>query len=103
MKSDLTDQTPTKLSLNVIFPLLGSRSTWSHEHLLPIFVTLIVALMLAAVPLPGLQLISDNAPVPIGMNEGWQVFSILTIYIAFIINYYINQMCGRARSRPVTS
>ena len=37
-------------------------------------------------------------PAPPGINEAWQVFSILAIYIAFIINYYINQMCGRARS-----
>jgi len=87
-----------KLSLNVIFPLLGSRSTWSHEHLLPIFVSLIVALMLMAVPFPGFQLMMAGKPAPPGINEAWQVFSILGVYIAFIINYYINQMCGRARS-----
>jgi RsiW-degrading membrane proteinase PrsW (M82 family) len=94
---DLADRTPTKLSLNIVFPLLGGRSTWSHEHLLPIFVSLFVALLLTVVPLPGLQLITGSTPAPPGMNEAWQVFSILAIYIAFIINYYINQMCGRAR------
>jgi RsiW-degrading membrane proteinase PrsW (M82 family) len=90
--------TKFKLSLSVVFPLLGGRSTWSHEHLLPIFVSLIVALMLMAVPFPGFHLLMDGKPAPPGINEAWQVFSILAIYIAFIINYYINQMCGRARS-----
>lgn len=87
-----------KLSFAVVFPLLGNRSTWSHEHLLPIFVSLIVALMLMAIPFPGLHLMMDGKPAPPGINEAWQLFSILGIYIAFIINYYINQMCGRARS-----
>jgi RsiW-degrading membrane proteinase PrsW (M82 family) len=98
---DLAGGTPTetkfKLSLNIVFPLLGGRTAWSHEHLLPIVVSLIVALLLAAVPLPGLQLITGGTPAPSGMNDAWQVFTILTVYIAFIINYYINQMCGRAR------
>jgi RsiW-degrading membrane proteinase PrsW (M82 family) len=95
-------RTPTeselKLSLNVVFPLLGSRSTLSHEHLLPIFVSLIVALMLMAVPFPGFHLMMGGEAAPPGVNEAWQVFSLLGIYIAFIINYYINQMSGRARS-----
>jgi RsiW-degrading membrane proteinase PrsW (M82 family) len=91
-------ETDFKLSFGVVFPLLGGRSTWSHEHLLPIFVSLIVALVLMAVPFPGLQLMTDEKPAPPGINQAWQVFSILAIYIAFIINYYINQMSGRARS-----
>jgi RsiW-degrading membrane proteinase PrsW (M82 family) len=99
---DFAGRTPTetklKLSLNIVFPLLGSRSTWSHEHLLPIFVSLIVALMLMSVPFPGLQPMTGGKPAPPGINEAWQVFSILAIYIAFIINYYINQMSGQARS-----
>jgi RsiW-degrading membrane proteinase PrsW (M82 family) len=99
---DFAGPTPTdsklKLSLSIVFPLLGGRSTWSHEHLLPIFVSLIVALMLMAVPLPWLHLTMAGKPAPPGINQAWQVFSILAIYIAFIINYYINQMCGRARS-----
>jgi hypothetical protein len=101
-RTEIAGRAPTdtkfKLSLNVVFPLLGDRATWSHEHLLPIFVSLIVALMLAAVPFPWLQLTMCGKPAPPGVNEAWQVFSILGIYIAFIINYYINQMCGRARS-----
>ncbi len=99
---DFADRTPTesdlKLSINVLFPLLGGRSTLSHEHLLPIFVSLIAALMLMAIPFPGFHLMMGGKMAPPGVNEAWQVFSILGIYIAFIINYYINQMCGRARS-----
>ncbi len=90
--------TEFELSLNVLFPLLGSRSTLSHEHLLPIFVSLIVALLLMAVPFPGLHLMMGDKPAPPGINQAWQVFSILGIYIAFLINYYINEMAGRARS-----
>jgi RsiW-degrading membrane proteinase PrsW (M82 family) len=99
---DFADRTPTEtkfeLTPNIIFPLLGGRSTWSHEHLLPIFVSLIVALMLTAAPFPWFHLMMSGTPASPGINEAWQVFSILAIYIAFIINYYINQMCGRARS-----
>jgi RsiW-degrading membrane proteinase PrsW (M82 family) len=99
---DFASHTPNesdlKLSLNVLFPLLGGRSTLSHEHLLPIFVSLIAALMLMAIPFPGFHLMMGGQMAPPGANEAWQVFSILGIYIAFIINYYINQMCGRARS-----
>jgi len=91
-------ETRFKLSLNVVFPLLGGRSTWSHEHLLPIFVSLIVALMLAAVPFPRVHITMGGKPAPPEINEAWQVYSIVAIYIAFIINYYINQMSGRARS-----
>jgi RsiW-degrading membrane proteinase PrsW (M82 family) len=87
-----------KLSLNVVFPLLGGRSTLSHEHLLPIFVSLIVAIMLMSVPFPWLHLMMHGKPAPPGIDEAWQVFAILGIYMAFMINYYINQMCGRARS-----
>ena len=97
---DFASRTPaeTKLSLDVVFPLLGGRSTWTHEHLLPIFLSLIAALMLMVVPFPGFHLMRGGEPAPPGLNEAWQVFAILGIYIAFIINYYINQMCGRARS-----
>ncbi len=91
-------ETKFQLSLSVLFPLLGGRSTLSHEHLLPIFVSLVVALLLLAVPLPGLHLMMAGKPAPPGINQAWQVFSILAIYIAFIINYYINQMCGQARA-----
>src|ERR1700685_2097787 len=91
---DFADRTPTetkfKLSLDVVFPLLGGHSAWSHEHLLPIFASLIVALMLMAVPFPWLHLMMEGKPAPPEINQAWQVFSILAIYIAFITNYYIN-------------
>jgi RsiW-degrading membrane proteinase PrsW (M82 family) len=87
-----------KLSLDVVFPLLGGRSALSHEHLLPIFVSLIAALMLMAVPFPSVHLMMEGKPAPAEINQAWQVFSILAIYVAFIVNYYINQMCGQARS-----
>jgi RsiW-degrading membrane proteinase PrsW (M82 family) len=90
--------TKFKLSLDIVFPLMGGRSTLSHEHLLPIFGSLIVALMLMAVPFPWLHLTMDGKPAPSEINQAWQVFSIVAIFIAFIINYYINHMCGRARS-----
>jgi RsiW-degrading membrane proteinase PrsW (M82 family) len=51
-----------------------------------------------AVPFPWLHLMMEDKPAPPEINQAWQVFSILAIYIAFITNYYINQMCGRARS-----
>jgi hypothetical protein len=54
--------------------------------------------MLMAVPFPGLHLMMDGKAAPPAINGAWQVFTILGIYIAFIINYYVNQMCGRARS-----
>ena len=92
-------ETKSQLSLDIVFPLLGGRSTRSREHLLPIFVSLIVALMLMAVPLPRIhELITGISSPPPGFNEAWQVFSILAVYIAFITNYYISEMCGRPRS-----
>ena len=96
--TDANTEAKFELSASVVFPLLGGRATLSREHLLPIFISLIVAIMLMAVPFPWLQLMPDGKPAPPGINEAWQVFSILGIYIAFIMNYYINQMCGRARS-----
>jgi RsiW-degrading membrane proteinase PrsW (M82 family) len=98
--SGVSTATETKfaLSLDVVFPLLGGKSTLSHEYLLPVFASLIVALMLMAVPFPALHLMMDGKPAPSGINQAWQVFTILAFYIAFILNYYINHMCGRARS-----
>jgi RsiW-degrading membrane proteinase PrsW (M82 family) len=81
----------------MVFPLLGGRSTWSQEHLLPILMTLLAGILLFAVPFPWPQLMIKGVPAKPAINEAWQVFSILAIYIAFMVNYYINQMCGRAR------
>lgn len=78
----------------VIFPLLGGRTTWREEHLLPIAATVIVGVTLVALPLPWPQINKDAE-----INEAWQVYLILALYIAILVNYYINAMCGRAR-RP---
>jgi RsiW-degrading membrane proteinase PrsW (M82 family) len=81
-----------QLSRSTIFPFVGSRATWSQEHLLSIFATIVAGLALVAVPFPGIKL-NSNAEI----NEAWQVYAIIALYIAFLVNYYINQMCGRAR------
>ncbi len=75
-----------------MFPLLGGRSTWKQEHLLPIFASLIVAPAPFAVPFSWPQLKIHGKPAAPAINEAGQVFSILGLYIAFIMNYYINQM-----------
>jgi RsiW-degrading membrane proteinase PrsW (M82 family) len=86
-----------KLTKSAVFPLVGGRSTWSREHLLPIFVTLIAGIALFLVPFPWPKLALNGKLAPPEINAAWQVFSILGIYIAFIVCYYINQMCGRAK------
>jgi RsiW-degrading membrane proteinase PrsW (M82 family) len=91
------DQAQFKLSRSAVFPLVGGRSTWSREHLLPIFVTLVAGIALFGVPFPWPKLAFNGKPAPAEINAAWQVFSILGIYIAFIVCYYINQMCGRAK------
>jgi RsiW-degrading membrane proteinase PrsW (M82 family) len=82
-----------QLSRSTIFPFLGNRATWSQEHLLSIFATIVAGLALIAVPFPGIKL-NSNAEI----NEAWQVYAIIALYIAFLVNYYINQMCGRPRA-----
>lgn len=79
-----------KLSRSTVFPLVGNRSTWSHEYLLPIFATVCAALALIVVFNPTVTGKDE-------ITEAWQVYSILGLYIAFMVNYYINQMCGRAK------
>lgn len=88
---------PFQISRSMMFPLLGGRSTWKQEHLLPIFVTLVVGIALFGIPYPWPQLVINGKPAAAETNAAWQVFSIIGIYIAFMVNYYINQMCGRAR------
>jgi RsiW-degrading membrane proteinase PrsW (M82 family) len=86
------NESRAQLSRSTIFPLVGDRSTLAQEHLPPIITTVVAGVALVAVPLPGLQF---NAKPEI--NEAWQVYLILALYIAFLVNYYVNQMCGRAR------
>ena len=90
-------QAQFKLSRSAVFPLVGGRSTWSREHLLPIFVTLIAGIALFLVPFPWPKLAFNGKPAPAEINAAWQVFSILGIYIAFIVCYYINQMSGHPK------
>ncbi len=85
------------LTRSTVFPLVGDRATWRQEHLLPIFVTLVVAIALFGVPFPWPQRIVNGKPAPAEITEAWQVLSILALYIAFMVNYYVNQMCDRAR------
>ena len=95
----MADQQPVSIgdsrakpSRSMIFPLLGGRSTWRQEHLLPIVTTILVGMALIAVPLPWPHF-SDNDEI----NAAWQVYLVLAVYIAVLVNYYINGMCGRAR------
>jgi RsiW-degrading membrane proteinase PrsW (M82 family) len=85
-------KSPLQLTRSTIFPLIGDRSTWKREHLLPIFATIVTGIALIAVPLPGLQISATPE-----INEAWQVYLIVAFYIAFLVNYYINQMCARPK------
>jgi RsiW-degrading membrane proteinase PrsW (M82 family) len=86
------DARRVELTRSTIFPLVGGRSTWSREHLLPIFGTIIVGLSLIAIPTIGSNSGSSD------VNEAWWVYVVIALYIAFLVTYYINQMCGRPRS-----
>lgn len=86
-----------KLSRSAVFPLVGGRSTWSREHLLPIFVTMVAGIALFGVPYSWLNLAANGKALPVEINKAAQTFSILGIFIAFIVCYYINQMCGTAK------
>ncbi len=79
-----------KLSRGAVFPLVGGRSTWSQEHLLPIFATVCVGLAMVVVFNPA-------ATGKDEITEAWQIYSVLGVYIAFMVNYYINLMCGRPK------
>ncbi len=81
----------------MIFPLVGGRSTWKQEHLLPIFVTLLVGIALFAVPFPWPQFTVNGKPATAEINVAGQILIMLAVYIAFMANYYVNQMCGRAK------
>jgi RsiW-degrading membrane proteinase PrsW (M82 family) len=79
-----------QLSRGTVFPLVGNRSTWAQEHLLPVLATIVVAL--------ALMLMFD--PAATGKDQtaqAWQMYVALAVYIAFMTNYYINQMCGRPK------
>jgi RsiW-degrading membrane proteinase PrsW (M82 family) len=89
-----TEQSPGdaefELSRGTVFPLVGGRATWSQEHLLPILATVLAALALVAV----------FNPQATGKDEtamAWRVYAVVGLYIAFVVNYYVHQMCGRPK------
>ncbi len=79
-----------KLSRGTVFPLVGDRSTWAQEHLLPVLATIVVALALMVMFDPAATGKDQTA-------QAWQMYVALAVYIAFMTNYYINQMCGRPK------
>jgi RsiW-degrading membrane proteinase PrsW (M82 family) len=79
---------PLQFSRSVVFPLLGGRSTWAREHLLPIFVTACVSLTLMVL-IPAADTSGADE-----ISQAWVIFYTLAIYIAFLATYYVNQMCG---------
>lgn len=96
-----------KLRPSTIFPLVGGRATWRQEHLRPILATLVAGLLLFKVPLPVNGLIpavhylipwiSPKLTADYELNQAWQVMLILGIYMAFLICYYANRICARAK------
>lgn len=79
-----------KLTRGAVFPLVGDRTTWRQEHLLPIVISVCVALGLAVLLNPALT----------GQDEITQahiVYVVLGLYIAFMVNYYVNQLCDRPK------
>jgi len=71
-----------------VFPLLGGRSALSHEHLLPIFVTVCLSLaLLALVP-------QSKVTASEEISRACVIYYGIAIYIAFLVTYYVNQMCG---------
>ncbi len=79
-----------QLSRSAVFPLVGNRSTWAQEHLLPVLATIVVALALMVMFDPAATGKDRTA-------QAWRMYVALAVYIAFITNYYINQMCGRPK------
>lgn len=82
---------PLQLSFSVVFPLLGGRSTWAREYLLPIFATVCVSLTLMVL-IP-----ASNASGADQLSQAWIIFYTLAVYIAFLATYFVNQMCGRPK------
>ena len=72
--------------------ILQSSKLSRTGGLLPIFATIAAGLALFVVPLPGISF-STNFEI----NRAWQVYLIVGFYIAFLVNYYINQICGHTK------
>jgi RsiW-degrading membrane proteinase PrsW (M82 family) len=81
-----------QLTRSTVLPLLGGRAALSHEYLLPIFATIVAGIALLAVPLPAFTFNADPQ-----INEAWQVYLVIALYITFLVNYFVNHMCYRAK------
>jgi RsiW-degrading membrane proteinase PrsW (M82 family) len=88
----LPDKSRLRLSRSTIFPLVGGRSAWAQEHLLPIAATVLVGLALIVALQPGQQQSAADE-----INQAWLIYWILAIYIAFLVNCYVTELCGRAK------
>jgi RsiW-degrading membrane proteinase PrsW (M82 family) len=82
-----------RLSRKTLFPLVGDRSAWTQEHLLPIFATIAVGLALTFILQSHDKPSGDDA-----IDQAWQVYWLLALYMAFLVNDYVYEMCLRARS-----
>jgi len=89
------DETLGKLPLRhldeMVFPFFGGRAAWPKQHLLPIFVTVFTGLALVSTYNKGAAV--NDADV---LRLASRVYLIIAIYIAFLINCYVYEMCGRA-------
>jgi RsiW-degrading membrane proteinase PrsW (M82 family) len=88
----LPDKPRLQLSRGTIFPLVGGRSAWAQEHLFPLAATVLVGLALIVALQPGNQ---ESAADEI--KQAWVIYWILAVYIAFLVNCYIWEMCGRVK------
>jgi RsiW-degrading membrane proteinase PrsW (M82 family) len=87
-----SDPAPMPLSRGTIFPLVGGRTTWTDGHLLPLFATVLVGVVMFEIPVSWIHF-SDKAEI----NRAWQIYWVLALYIVFLVNYYIYEICARAR------
>ncbi len=86
-----TEDAGFQLSRGMVFPLVGSRRTWSQEHLFPIIATILVSLGMMVVLHPNAQPTGADQ-----IQQAWAVYWIIALYIALMINTYIYHMCDRA-------
>src|SRR6185437_13762019 len=92
-----SDQAQFKLTKSAVFPLIGGRSTWSREHLLPIFVTMIAGIALFGVPYSWLNLSVNGKPLAVEINKAAQTFSSRGMLCPFIVGCYSLPTCGAGK------
>ncbi len=85
------EEPPRQLTRGEVFPLLGGRSALAHEHLLPIFVTVCLSLALLVL-VPQTKITASEE-----ISRAWVIYYGIAIYIAFLVTYYVNEMCGRPK------